>query len=101
MRSRWSAYAVGEIDYIIATTDPDGAQAHHDRAAWAAEIAAFSAHTRFEKLDIRDAPPADEDRGEVRFHAKLSRDGRDVSFVERSEFIRRDGRWLYRQPLED
>ena len=99
MRSRWSAYAAGEVNYIIETTDPEGPQAKHDRTSWAAEIAAFSAHTRFEKLEIRACSPVVDDRGEVTFHAKLSREGQDVSFTECSEFVRREGRWLYRRAI--
>lgn len=101
MRSRWSAYAVGATDYIIDTTDPEGPQAKHDRTSWAAEIAAFSTHTRFIKLEIRTAPPPEGERGEVTFHAKLARGGQDASFTERSEFVRREGRWLYRRAIDD
>jgi SEC-C motif-containing protein len=99
MRSRYAAYAVGDVDYIIATTTPDGPQFEPDRAAWARSIAAFSAATRFEKLEIRATSPIVDERGEVEFFATLSRDGEDVSFVERSVFVRRDGRWSYFGPL--
>lgn len=94
MRSRYSAYVVGAIDYLIATTDPAGPQYRADRDAWAQEIEQFCRHTRFERLTVRSSG-ADEDHGEVRFFAKLSRDGEDVSFAERSRFTRVDGRWMY------
>lgn len=95
MRSRWSAYSVGASDYIIATTDPQGPLHRDDTACWREEIAAFSANTRFEKLVIREIGVVQEGRGRVEFFAQLSRDGRDVSFTERSSFVERDGRWLY------
>ncbi|KIG19055.1 hypothetical protein DB30_05959 [Enhygromyxa salina] len=95
MRSRYAAYVVGAVDYIIATTDPEGPLARADREIWATEIRLFSAHTRFEKLEIREATTLDQDHAEVLFFAKLSRDGEDVSFSERSSFVRRAGRWLY------
>lgn len=94
MRSRFSAYAVGAVDYLIATTDPAGPQFRADRDRWAQEIAEFCKRTRFEKLAVRSAS-ADGDQGEVAFFAWLSRDGEDVSFGERSRFSRSDGRWLY------
>jgi SEC-C motif-containing protein len=95
MRSRYSAYAVAAVDYLIATTDPAGPQFRaEDRAAWADEIMRFCQRTRFEKLTIRGSS-THEDHGEVSFFAKLSRDGEDVSFAERSQFTRADGRWLY------
>jgi SEC-C motif domain protein len=106
MRSRYAAYVVGDVEYIIATTDPEGPQFDADRAAWAQSIAAFSAATRFEQLEIRaigpDGPdgPDIQEHGEVEFFARLSRGGEDVSFVERSAFVRRDGRWLYVGPIE-
>ena len=95
MRSRYSAYAVGDVDYIIATTDPEGPLSRADGRVWAEEIRLFSAHTRFEKLEVREVSQIDDDHGEVSFFAKLSRGGEDVSFSERSSFVRRDGRWLY------
>ena len=100
MRSRFAAYAVGDVDYIIATTAPDGPQFQADRSAWARSIAAFSAATRFEKLEVRASSPIVDERGEVEFFARLSRDGEDVSFVERSVFVRRDDRWVYFGPVE-
>lgn len=100
MRSRYAAYAVGDVDYVLATTDPEGPQFEPDRAAWARSIADFSRATRFEQLEIRAVSPITDERGEVEFFARLSRGGEDVSFVERSLFVRRDGRWLYVGPLE-
>lgn len=95
MRSRWSAYAVGAVDYIIETTDPEGPQFRPDREIWAEEIRRFCASTRFEKLELREVGLVFGDRGEVEFFARLSRAGEDVSFCERSEFVRRAGRWFY------
>jgi SEC-C motif-containing protein len=100
MRSRYAAYVVGDVDYILATTDPEGPQFEPDRAAWARSIAEFSRATRFEQLEVRSASPIVDERGEVEFFARLSRGGEDVSFVERSLFVRREGRWLYVGPLD-
>lgn len=100
MRSRYAAYAVGDVDYILATTDPEGPQFEPDRAAWARSIADFSRTTRFEQLEIRAVSQVIDERGEVEFFARLSRGGEDVSFVERSVFVRREGRWLYVGPVE-
>ncbi|PRQ03637.1 hypothetical protein ENSA5_13920 [Enhygromyxa salina] len=95
MRSRYSAYAVGAVEYLLDTTDPEGPQHRDDRAAWAEEIRRFSTLTRFQKLEVREVGPIVDDRAEVLFFAKLSREGQDVSFAERSVFVRRDGRWFY------
>ena len=58
--------------------------------AWRAEVRAFCRATRFDGLEILEA--ADD---VVRFHAELTREDRDASFVERSVFAVHDGRWKY------
>lgn len=92
MRSRFSAYALGLVDYVLHTTHPDGP--HHGRYGQREEVERFCAHTAFEGLEVLDAHQ-EGDRGEVRFHARLSQGGRDASFGEQSVFFRVDGRWLY------
>lgn len=90
MRSRFAAYALGLVDYVVATTDPAGPQWQADRAAWEASIRAFATATRFDGLRILDAPetaPAS-DEGHVTFRAALTAGGRDVGFTERSRFTR-------------
>jgi SEC-C motif-containing protein len=96
MRSRYSAYAIAAIDYLIETTDPSGPYHRDDRAVWAGEIEQFCATTRFERLTIEFTSIADDGLGgEVRFLAKLSRAGVDVSFTEHSRFSKLADRWLY------
>ncbi|MBX2796472.1 MAG: hypothetical protein KTR31_02350 [Myxococcales bacterium] len=95
MRSRYTAYATGAADYIVHTTTPGGPQWMEDREAWLEQIRTFAATTRFEGLRIVEAPTVEGDEGFVTFEARLSRQGRDVSFVERSRFVRLDGRWTY------
>lgn len=90
MRSRYAAYAAGDADYILTTTDPTGPHFQTNRDAWRAEVQSFCAQTRFEGLDVLDS-------GDdwVSFRATLTQDGRDASFSERSTFRCVDGRWLY------
>ncbi|MEZ4450342.1 MAG: YchJ family metal-binding protein [Nannocystaceae bacterium] len=95
MRSRYAAYAVGDLDYVISTTDPEGPAYRRDRAAWTEELRQFAALTTFEALEIREVGPVTGDLGEVRFFARLRRGGADVSFEERSLFAHRGGRWYY------
>lgn len=95
MPSRFSAYALGLVNYILDTTDPEGPQWVEDRGTWVAEVRAFSASTQFRGLAILDAPDPSDNQGFVTFRATLQREGRDVSFTERSRFVRREGRWLY------
>ena len=90
MRSRYSAYKLGLVAYIIATTHPDGAHYQADQARWQREIQEFCRSTRFERLQVLSA------QGDtVVFRATLFAGKRDVSFTEISLFCQHEGRWKY------
>ena len=95
MRSRYSAYAKGLVDYIVKTTDPQGPHWRSDQEAWRAEIRRFCAETTFEGLTILEAEVLNSVCATVSFRAHLSRGGEDVSFAEKSQFRRVDDCWLY------
>jgi SEC-C motif-containing protein len=95
MRSRYAAYALGLVDYVVITTDPDGpARGDLPQSEWREGITQFCAHTRFTALHT-EPPDIDGDRATVLFRAGLTQQGHDASFTERSTFVLRDGRWLY------
>lgn len=84
MRSRYSGYALKKVDYIVETTHPKfSIKSPH-------EIEHFSSETSFDGLDIIDAQGDD-----VTFRAHLSRNGKDISFTEKSHFEKVDGKWKY------
>jgi SEC-C motif-containing protein len=90
MRSRYSAYALSETDYLIETTHPDSIYFEKDRSHWKMAIAQFIQNTRFVKLEIHGY-------GEdwVDFTAHLEQEGKPVLLKEKSHFQKRDGKWLY------
>ena len=92
MRSRFRAYALHRVDYILETTHPESP--HRQAVDQRAAVERFCRATTFGGLEIFGAS-ADGDRGEVSFHASLSQGERDASFGERSLFHRVGGRWLY------
>jgi len=96
MRSRYTAYAIGNVEYLIRTTHPEGPHWNADTAAWGAELAEYCKHTDFAGLTVLEHS-VDEDagRGHVTFRADLRQDGRAVGFTERSLFLRHGNRWLY------
>jgi SEC-C motif-containing protein len=94
MRSRFSAYALNNVDYIIRTTHPRHPSVSQNRDLWKKEILSFCLGTRFEKLEVLDAKELP-DRATVIFIAHLKQGDEDVSFTERSFFARVDGKWLY------
>jgi SEC-C motif-containing protein len=52
MKSRYSAYVVGDAHYIMKTTHPDNPDYHDDKRIWQKEIEAFSEQTTFKGLEI-------------------------------------------------
>ena len=94
MRSRYAAYALNLPEYIMGTTHVGSRHWRGDTAVWRAELVGFSRATQFVGLRVLGVVEGEE-RGEVLFWAGLMEDGRDVSFVERSLFVREGGRWWY------
>ena len=94
MRSRFSAYALGLSEYILATTDPDGPMWQHDRDAWLASIEAFSANTGLSSLNVLGAR-VDGEQGTVLFQCLLTQGNGAQLFSEESAFVRHEGLWKY------
>lgn len=89
MRSRYSAFCCGNVEYLLQThlTDYPAAQAE-------AQIRDTIASTQWLKLDVRQAKTAG-NTGEVEFIAHY-RDQRGLAQLrERSEFLKKEGRWYY------
>jgi SEC-C motif-containing protein len=87
MRSRYSGYAVGELDYVWRTWHPrtrPAALAPDPDLEW----------TALEIVDVVAGQPGD-DHGEVEFRAHHRRGRRTGTLHERSRFAVRAGRWLY------
>ena len=96
MRSRYSAYALGLVDYIIDTTLPAGPHWQADRASWASELRSYCQQTEFLGLTILSAPPPEPSgRGRVHFRALLCGSGRQTLQEEDSRFVHLGERWLY------
>ena len=85
MKSRYSAFAVGNVDYIIKTST---FQKDKD------DLKSFCDACVFYKLQIIDFTPY-EDEAFVTFKATISCAETDNSFSEKSRFIKQNGRWLY------
>jgi SEC-C motif domain protein len=93
MRSRYSAYACGDADYLFRTWHPRTRPVEvvvDPRTVW----------TGLELIDTVAGGP-DDDRGEVEFRARFESEGRAGSLHERSRFERRVGRWFYVDPVTE
>ena len=86
MRSRYSAYVQGRVDYLLDTWHPRTRPA----AAWVPDPA-----QRWLGLEVRHRVAQDADHASVEFVARSKRDGRATRLHETSRFVRENGRWLY------
>jgi len=90
MRSRYSAFALGAADYIMATTHPNNSDYTDDKEIWRKSILNFSNNTRFLGLKITEFIDGSEEAF-VTFEALL--DGGILR--EKSRFLKKEGKWLY------
>lgn len=92
MRSRYSAFAAHDIDYLEATLLP-GTGGDFDRAG-ATQWAQSATWTGLEIRDTQAGGPED-DEGIVEFVANFRMGDEDRVHHETSRFKRQDGRWWY------
>ena len=92
MRSRYTAFVRGDVDYLVATQAEAG-RAGLDRAA----IAQWARTTTWDSLEIvtTEAGGPDDTTGLVEFIARGRNAGMPFAQRERSRFVRTDGRWYY------
>jgi SEC-C motif-containing protein len=92
MRSRYSAYVLGEIDYLIQTTLP-AQQPGLNRTA----IEVWSRQSQWLGLTVESevSLPGNPPHGLVTFTARWRDAQGEHSHRERSAFVERAGRWYY------
>lgn len=95
MRSRYAAFAVGDVDYLIRTLHPEHPDAAVPRDALASTLREACRAYKYTGLTILERK-TEGDLATVVFRAKVFDKGRDLSFTEASTFERVDGRWRYR-----
>ena len=92
MRSRFSAYALGKVDYLISTR-VDAKRADEDRE----ELVQYCKSVSCVGLKIlsKEKGGKADDTGIVTFHASLQANGRRSLHIETSSFAREQGKWVY------
>ncbi|MEZ5663518.1 MAG: YchJ family metal-binding protein [Burkholderiaceae bacterium] len=85
MRSRYSAFVLGRVDYLLAswhasTRPPD---------------LTCEPGVKWLGLDVRRHRPIDADHAEVEFVARSRSGGRGFRLHELSRFVRENGQWFY------
>ena len=85
MRSRYSAFVLAHVDYLLATWHSSTRPATLD----------FEANVKWLGLEVREHQATGADTAEVAFVARYRAAGAAVRLHERSRFVREDGRWFY------
>jgi len=94
MKSRYSAYAVGDSKYIMNTTHILNTDYSEDKKIWEENIQNFIKDSNFNALEIlefEDGTP----ESFVTFKANIDINGVDSTFTEKSKFIKENEKWLY------
>lgn len=93
MRSRYTAYATGNVTYLIETTH-SSTRAKFDPI----EMDRWSRENAWDKLEVVDVQGGDkrDSNGVVEFKATyVDASGENQTHHERSDFIKEDGTWYY------
>jgi SEC-C motif domain protein len=92
MRSRYTAFVVGNIDHIAATHAQAGPDPF-DRA----HAASIVAEVEWRGLEILavSAGGAEDETGRVAFKARFRRLGQELVHHEAARFVKEQGRWVY------
>ncbi|MEU7589669.1 YchJ family protein [Micromonospora sp. NPDC049230] len=87
MRSRFSAFALGDTGYLLRSW----------HSSTRPQVLDLSPGQRWTRLEIVDAERGGllDTTGTVTFHAHYRDAGRPGTMTERSRFVREDGRWVY------
>jgi SEC-C motif-containing protein len=95
MRSRFAAYALANVGYIVRTTHPQSPHMQANQKEWRQDLKIFCRQTDFLGLQILQVGKIEDDVGWVTFRAVLMQAGKDASFIEKSRFEKENGRWCY------
>ena len=91
MRSRFSAFALGDADYLVRTW-------HSTTRPESLDLDPAQRWIRLDVLDTAKGGPTDT-TGVVEFRAVCRQSGHTDDLHERSRFVREDGAWVYVGPL--
>lgn len=98
MRSRYSAYALNNPEYIIRTTHPNHPNYKKNHNQWVQEISDFCLNTQFQKLEILEVIEGFNESF-VTFNAYLLQNNKKIQLTEKSQFLKIKKQWLYRDAI--
>ena len=92
MRSRYSAYVLRQVDYLVDTTHPDR---RYPGLRKEFEDMIHQPQWKFLTIGRTSQGQAGDKTGKVEFTAQYHLDGKLQDFHEHSRFKRFKGRWMY------
>ena len=92
LRSRYTAFTLGDVDYVLST--------HHPKTRGEVkreEIEAWSKNSRWLGLSVErvEAGQKDDEQGVIVFCARYHADGEDQEHWEQSLFEKHEGKWMF------
>jgi SEC-C motif domain protein len=90
MRARYSAFATGAMDFVVATTHPS---TRHEVDL--SSITEWSQTSTWQGLDIIEANEAVDNKALVSFEARFTQYGKEQRHREKSLFEFEDGKWWF------
>ncbi|XTZ40243.1 YchJ family protein [Salmonella enterica] len=91
MRSRYTAFVLHQVEYLIKTWHPSC-----NAEAFRAQLEAGFPRTTWRGLTVfEQAEGSNNHEGYVSFVARFSEDGHNGAIIERSRFLQENGQWYY------
>jgi len=90
MRARYSAFATGAVEFIVATTHSTTRPEVN-----ISDITEWSQTSTWRGLQIISTRDVDDNKTLVSFEAQFTQQGKDVNHREMSQFEREDGKWRF------
>ena len=90
MRARYSAFAAGAMEFVVATT-------HSSTRGEVnlADITEWSETSIWNGLEILESKDLGNDKAVVSFAAQFTQQGKEQNHREKSQFEREDGKWRF------
>jgi SEC-C motif-containing protein len=91
MRARYTAYATGEVDFVMSSQKVDGEESDREATeAWSRQ----STWIGLDVVKVEGGGPLD-DEGTVEFVARYSHKDQEYAHHEEATFKKTDGRWWF------
>jgi SEC-C motif domain protein len=99
MRSRYSAFSLGLVNYLMQTMHREHPQVQKNTKRWKIDLVMYCKQTAFLGLEILETQTLSATEATVTFRAQMRREGKTFFLLECSRFVRLGARWVYHSEL--